>query len=178
MRVYLACPLQVVARARTVASVIRGAGFPVVSRWHDGNGSIPYVDRAFLPRPRQRALMATSPDARDRLDDLIASHAMNLIDLEAADVIVALTHDDADGHALGRQTYVEIGQAIALGRPLVWSTEHGGATLAQVHGLVRLVAKDEWILPVLEGIAMGGGGEEDARPLHGGRRGHASAGRI
>jgi hypothetical protein len=138
LRVYVACPLRRTLRARLMAARLVGAGFLVTSRWHEGNGgeAIPYTDRRFAPdRP-----------------DLVEANQINTADLLAADAVVALTSEDDDGHAEGRQTYVEIGAAIALGKPVVWSSQNGGATLAQVDPLVQVVPKDETVATALDAL--------------------------
>ncbi len=103
--IYIAAPQGEAPRARRVAEALRLAGHRVVSSWHAGSGEI--CEASLTPEGRA------------------AAWATNAIDLSQADVLVALTSENA-----GRETYCEIGRAIARRTRIVRSLERGGQCLS------------------------------------------------
>lgn len=110
MRIYVASALGEIATARELADQIRRMGHEIASRWH-------YIIQPVEPR------------------DQATRHVLlmsNVQDLESCDVLVALT---CDGEP--RCTLVEIGYALALGKPIVWIHDSAaGRNLADSHDLV------------------------------------------
>lgn len=107
MRVYIAAPKALVLVARLLAKKLRELGFEVVSTWHDtmkegASDPVWYFERV--------QILET-----------------NLAELSRAEVMLALTSDDA-----GRETYIEIGRALERGIPIAWSLERGGDALSSV----------------------------------------------
>lgn len=124
-RVYVAAPAPSVERARSVAGAIAGEGGIIVSTWHEGEGPV--------------------SDDGLTVDAARVIAARNLAQIHAADVMVVLTDDRH-----GRETFVEVGVAIAEEIPIVWSLERGGACLSIWRESVIPVRKDEAILDSID----------------------------
>lgn len=124
-RVYVAAPSASVERARGVAGMIAREGGLVVSTWHGGDA--PVTDEGLT--------LAAAREIAGR----------NKAQIAEADVMVVLTDDRH-----GRETYVEIGLAVAAEIPIVWSVERGGACLSLWREGVMLVRKDEMILDSID----------------------------
>lgn len=92
--IYIAASRECAGQADEIAAKLRGAGFQVKSRWHDGQTKL--VDPASAD-DRRRVLLA------------------NLADLEASDIVVALMRDGAP-----KATYGEIAWALCYGRFVYW----------------------------------------------------------
>lgn len=106
IRVYIAAPKTQVERARGVAALLAALpGVAVVSTWH-------------------RHVRPTDVDPTDvREGERILGQ--NVSDQEGSTLTIALTADNE-----GRETYVEIGRALAAGDDVLWSRERGGLALS------------------------------------------------
>lgn len=121
MRVYIAAPKMLVEVAKWLARRLRDMGLVVVSTWHE-------VVQEGQQDPEDVCTR------REVLDT-------NLRELLSADAVLALTSDDA-----GRETYVEIGRALAYGKRIVWSLERGGNALSSSdHDVTTTLTDDEAI---------------------------------
>lgn len=121
MRVYIAAPKGLVVVAKRMAARLRTLGFVVVSTWHETVQEGQQDPESFHAR-------------KEVLDT-------NVAELLSADVVLALTSDDA-----GRETYVEIGRALAYGKRIVWSLERGGNALSSSdHDVTTTLTDDEAI---------------------------------
>lgn len=136
LAVYVAAPLACVADAAMLAVDLRNAGHSVVSRWHAAT-----------------AASEDPPDEQDRRRILTAS----LVDLDACEVLVALTH-----RGTPRATFCEVAWALALGRPVVWvcGLNDEGRNIFDAHESVTSVraARGADVAPmVLEALAQTAG---------------------
>jgi nucleoside 2-deoxyribosyltransferase len=124
MRVYIAAPKQAQPRAARIAEILVGSAeiygymLTVVSSWPETIG----------------------PDEEDPTDAAARARILkkNLAELHDADVVLALTDE-----RWGRETYVEIGRALARGVRVVWSDASGGLALSSADHRVHLVHDDD-----------------------------------
>jgi len=128
--IYLASPLAHLDDARRFRDWLQPhIKDPIISRWHDGLVGMPLLDKS-----QSRAFEE------------------NKADLERARILIALTFTDR-----GRETYVEIGRFLALGKPVVWyphtklvPREDGGPCLAlEASNLVYRANTSEEVLEKL-----------------------------
>lgn len=100
--IYIAAPKRHAARARAAAAQL--TRLSVVSTWH-----------------------RTDPPSADPGDYDAACRILeaNLADMRRAHIVLALTSETE-----GRETYVEIGRALALSLPVIMSAERGGLPLS------------------------------------------------
>jgi nucleoside 2-deoxyribosyltransferase len=115
-KIYVAAPFAYAPHAFVVAHMLERDGHAVTSTWHRdtlGLGGDP------LATARRKAILD-----------------VNLRDLRAAEVLVALT-----ARGMPRATNAEIGFALALNMPVVWwqSPNWDGANIFDAHELVRVV---------------------------------------
>ena len=117
MRVYVAAPLAQAVTAHAVGEMLRPE-HEAVSRW-----------------PGNVLELAADRDP-SRIEDRCAVLRTNVVDLELADVVVALCHVGD-----GRATYAEIGYALALRLPVVWvqGGRGEGRNIFDAHDLVHAV---------------------------------------
>lgn len=116
-QLYIAAPLSEIHRARHVATLVRRhTKIEVVSTWHEQ----PAADK--------------DPDDPSLCKEILAT---NTYDLLHASCLLALTKD-----GIGRETYIEIGRAIAWSRPVLWSRQKGGLCLSQYQSQVRCFDTD------------------------------------
>jgi nucleoside 2-deoxyribosyltransferase len=119
VRIYIAGSLRCVSEVRGLSHLLSESGFAIASTWHDvvedGDADPTH------PVDRSRTL------------------SKNLSDLQRADVVVALVRDGAP-----RCTYVEIGYALALCKPVVWFTDDlgTGRCLGDAHALSSIVTSE------------------------------------
>lgn len=134
--VYVAAPLGQKLRAAWVVGMLLSAGLRVVSTWH-----------------RRAAGVSRDPEGPDERARVLSQ---NRRELRMAGLFVALTEEKE-----GRSTYAEIGEALGLGIPVVWSSERGGACLYDADPLVTLVGDDDAIgAAVLAALCREQGSEE------------------
>lgn len=116
IRVYVAAAVLFAQRAYSMGRLLSVHGLQITSRWAEGATDDP-VDAG----------------ARKRILDA------NLADIEAADVIVALTD-----HGRPRATYGEIAWALGRGKPVVWVIgDNGqGANIWTAHPHVVTIEHD------------------------------------
>lgn len=134
---YLAAPLAcatVDGEPQALASTLRAAGYAVTSRWHD-------------------MVVANEVDPTDdeKRKQILA---MNLEDLDRADVVVALVDNPAREP---KATYGEITYALAKGKPVAWL--HGpngeGRNIFDAHALVRRCRSFQDVLGALREWSVG-----------------------
>lgn len=123
-RVYFAAPLALAPRARELAAILRERGCEILSTW------IFTTD-------------AVDPTREDVRKNIMVG---NLLDLMAADVVVALLDDGNP-----RATLVEIGYAIAKRKPVIWlHAEDGrGRNIFDAHDQVTRVTSWDGVIGAL-----------------------------
>lgn len=128
MRVYIAAPKLLVEVAKEMALRLRSMGLVVVSTWHE-----------------------VVQEGQQDPEDVCARREVldtNLRELLSADAVLALTSDDA-----GRETYVEIGRALEMGKLVVWSIARGGDALSSSDPSVTTTRTDDEAIQRLQAIS-------------------------
>jgi nucleoside 2-deoxyribosyltransferase len=136
-KLYLASALARCVHTCMVASGL-AREFSIVSTWH----------RRAKPKDK---------DPRDD-EERAAILSSNLVEIERADVIVALV-DDGEPHC----TYGEIGYALAVGKPVVWVHESAtGRNLLDAHAsVVRLDLRESELTALPGAIRIAAGMARD-----------------
>lgn len=128
--IYIAAPLSQASKCEALAAILRERGHFPVSSWH-----------------RVVTKLGLSADASDTVERKRVLD-QNLRDLEAADMVVAITCD-----GLPRSTFFEIGYACKAGKPVVWVPAKENNPLCDAHEMITLVEPGEDVHDVIDRVA-------------------------